>query len=1146
MMSGKIRGILLFGLKTKGALLLVFLCCFFLLTRTASASPGTDSMLGYWKFDGNATDASGDGCTGTLVNGATYSTSVHSMEFPNSQGVVFNGADTLVNGFSNQSNLRPTSGLTFSTWVYFNAYPALSAVIGGNYQLGQAQGFHLQVDVPTNNMYFEVGNGTTWGRATFSLSSISIGTWHHLAGTWDGATIKVFLDGTEMGSAAFTDPVSYSGTVFELGRSFNGSLDDVRLYSRALGASSEISDLAAGKHTTASWTATSGSYETAGKWSPAAVPDPYALVNVSSTSASPTLSESESVAGLYIGTNSTLDIGSYNLTFHDSGTFINNGTLALENTSTQLLSGFTNDTDSGTVSIEVPSAVTGLKTGNSYYNLTLSGAALTLSDNITVNGNLALESGALDVSTSNYGIIVKGNWQNTSSVFQPRSGTVYLTGTDQSITGSNTFFNLSKTTSVARTLTFSAGSTQTINGALILQGAGSTSQFLSLRSSTTGTQWMIDPRAAVNVSALDVKDSYNVNSTAIALPGLNINSGNNLNWIFDTTSPSISLKSFSSPTSNTRPIFNGTATESSVSVNSVEFQIGSTSGTWQDCTADDGAFDSETEDFTCRPSDSLSDGSHVVYVRTTDTNGNITSLANYSSLSFVIDTTYPTITLNSFTSSTADTKPNFVGTATDSYGTVNSVEFQIDSTSGTWLSCSANIVPFDSAIEDFTCSVSSSLAEGSHAVYFRSTDSLGTATSSANYSSLSFTLDSTGPDISSVSSDPATTSAKIKWDTNENSSSQVEYGKSSSYGKKTDEEDTGTRVKSHGVTISSLDSCTTYHYRAKSADKLGNKTSSSEKTFKTGGCDSESSSSSSSSSAVSETSPSSLTSNSTTSTNTVATPTPSLTETPAASAAPSSATSNSASTASNYNGSTAGSWQMKYFGSADCLSESRCGSSADPDGDGIPNSEEYRLGTDPLKTDSDGDGFSDSDELSSGHNPTKSSLSEDGDAISYEDPKEKGEVKKDIYEVKNVELVTENETKKLKISGKGPPNSYVTVFVHSDPVILTVKTDGDGNWSYTLEKDVGDGQHEVYVAQTDTAGTISEKSEPLSFIKTAEAVTIIPPAEAAAAAKAKSPSENFLQSGIFYYALFIIGGLFLALGSIGLYRRRLEKRSFSK
>jgi hypothetical protein len=236
---------------------------------------------------------------------------------------------------------------------------------------------------------------------------------------------------------------------------------------------------------------------------------------------------------------------------------------------------------------------------------------------------------------------------------------------------------------------------------------------------------------------------------------------------------------------------------------------------------------------------------------------------------------------------------------------------------------------------------------------------------------------------------------------------------------------------------------------------------------------------------------------------------------------------------------------MKYFGSADCLSESRCGSSADPDGDGIPNSEEYRLGTDPLKADSDGDGFSDSDELSSGHNPTKSSSSGNDDAISYEDPKEKGEVKKDTYEVKNVELVTEDGTKKLKISGKGPPNSYVTVFVHSDPIILTVKTDGDGNWSYTLEKDVGDGQHEVYVAQTDTAGTISEKSEPLSFIKTAEAVTIIPPAEAASAAKAKSPSENFLQSGIFYYALFIIGGLFLALGSIGLYRRRLEKRNFS-
>ncbi len=51
------------------------------------------------------------------------------------------------------------------------------------------------------------------------------------------------------------------------------------------------------------------------------------------------------------------------------------------------------------------------------------------------------------------------------------SGTITLTGTGQSISGSSTFNNLSKVVNIADTLTFAAGSTQTIAGALNFIGS---------------------------------------------------------------------------------------------------------------------------------------------------------------------------------------------------------------------------------------------------------------------------------------------------------------------------------------------------------------------------------------------------------------------------------------------------------------------------------------------------------------------------------------------------------------------------------------------------------------------------------------------------------------------------------------------------
>lgn len=116
-------------------------------------------------------------------------------------------------------------------------------------------------------------------------------------------------------------------------------------------------------------------------------------------------------------------------------------------------------------------------------------------------------------------------------------------------------------------------------------------------------------------------------------------------------------------------------------------------------------------------------------------------------------------------------------------------------------------------------------------------------------------LDTTAPVISSVGSSTTSSGATITWLTDENSSSLVEYGTSTSYGTSTTETDTSTRVTSHSVALSGLSSCTTYHYRVKSTDSASNQGTGADNTFNTAGCTSSNSSSSSSSTSSSPSAP---------------------------------------------------------------------------------------------------------------------------------------------------------------------------------------------------------------------------------------------------------------------------------------------------
>ncbi|MCA9358753.1 hypothetical protein KC926_00950 [Candidatus Kaiserbacteria bacterium] len=177
-------------------------------------------------------------------------------------------------------------------------------------------------------------------------------------------------------------------------------------------------------------------------------------------------------------------------------------------------------------------------------------------------------------------------------------------------------------------------------------------------------------------------------------------------------------------------------------------------------------------------------------------------------------------------------------------------------------------------------------------------------------------------------------------------------------------------------------------------------------------------------------------------------------------------------------------------------------SSVDTDKDGISDFDEVNIyKTNPELSDTDNDGVTDGIEIARGYDPNDSKVEA---VIEYESPKESlALVHDDLIQVENVSPIKkvggeggDDTHLKTEIRGKSLPNSFVTLYIFSSPTVVTIKTDADGSFVYTFDRELEDGRHDVYAAVTDNAGEIIAQSNPFSFIKRAEAFTPVDAEEA--------------------------------------------------
>jgi hypothetical protein len=219
----------------------------------------------------------------------------------------------------------------------------------------------------------------------------------------------------------------------------------------------------------------------------------------------------------------------------------------------------------------------------------------------------------------------------------------------------------------------------------------------------------------------------------------------------------------------------------------------------------------------------LSQGAlYNVRVRSKDANGVEVMGTNYQFSTIATSTNGPTISGISYTATQTS--------ATITFTTDKGAKGQVDyGTTTAYGSSSALETSFTTS---HSIAISSLTAGTTYNFRIRATDSGNNQTQTGNSSfSTTSAVDTTPPQISSVISSPASTSATITWTTNEASDSQAEYGTTTSYGQSTT---LNTQlVTSHSVTISGLPGSTNYNFRVKSRDAAGNLATSGNFTFTT-------------------------------------------------------------------------------------------------------------------------------------------------------------------------------------------------------------------------------------------------------------------------------------------------------------------------
>jgi Concanavalin A-like lectin/glucanases superfamily len=259
--SGSVSGVRRVSAGVVAALVLLVVCMAGPVNVASAA--GAEPLRGQWHLDESCAehcvtfaDSSGNGLTGVGTGNVAH---VADGKFGGAQAFPTKSESVNV---GNSSLLQPST-ITLLAWVRATSTPfkvKTVAAQGADGSCGQASyALYTGGSRDASGLRFYIWNGTAVAVSPAADNAMWDGKWHLAAGTYDGATVRLYVDGTEVGSGTpASGSIGYGlagNNNFTIGNyggasecvestNFSGDIDEVRVYSRALTAT-EIGRLAA-------------------------------------------------------------------------------------------------------------------------------------------------------------------------------------------------------------------------------------------------------------------------------------------------------------------------------------------------------------------------------------------------------------------------------------------------------------------------------------------------------------------------------------------------------------------------------------------------------------------------------------------------------------------------------------------------------------------------------------------------------------------------------------------------------------------------------------------------------------------------------------------------------------------------------------
>jgi hypothetical protein len=201
----------------------------------------TSNLVGSWRFDtnGSCIDSSGNGNNGTANGGMTCG----NVSGKVNNGSYFNGVNNYVDA-GNGTSLNITGDITLAAWVKrFGTTGNSQGIIGTRQGKTDATyPYQLGLDSTGNKFQLSATNGTIIISTGTTQSNLINNKWYYVVGTISNTSMNFYRDGVLVDTNTFIG--SRQGNLLKLTigsaqstvRFFNGSIDEVHIYNRALNA----------------------------------------------------------------------------------------------------------------------------------------------------------------------------------------------------------------------------------------------------------------------------------------------------------------------------------------------------------------------------------------------------------------------------------------------------------------------------------------------------------------------------------------------------------------------------------------------------------------------------------------------------------------------------------------------------------------------------------------------------------------------------------------------------------------------------------------------------------------------------------------------------------------------------------------------